>query len=373
MIAPATTKKNIRWILALSAVGILDSIWLLVLHLSTGSLSNACAVSSFINCDLLHFSAYSEVLSVPVPAFSIIFYSWMLTVVLAAWKRAEADATRPAAYLRLMSWGGLFVTVYFASLSAFVLKAICPFCTLLYAVNIALWIVTWRWMKGIGQPWGHLVRYDLRRAHKSPWLWIPGAAFLFVIIALPRLFPKPSLLSEEQHSIASEDRRSLGLKESPITVVEFADFQCPFCKVVGEFLRQLESEMRGRVRLVYKFFPLDKSCNPSGGMHLYACHAAFAAFCASLQDRFWEYSELLFSKQEDLPDRQLYAFAKELGLDLSKFDRCMNDDLSRKEIRKDIQEGHQLKIRGTPALFINGKLYSGPPTLDAIRQAISNP
>jgi protein-disulfide isomerase len=108
-------------------------------------------------------------------------------------------------------------------------------------------------------------------------------------------------------------------------------------------------------------------------MHQFSCRAAYAAFCASLQDKFWEYSHLLYTQQENLPDSQLYAFAKELHLDTGRFDACMNDELPKDEVRKDLAEGQKLKIRGTPTVFINGKQYTGPPTLEGFRQAIATP
>ncbi len=148
---------------------------------------------------------------------------------------------------------------------------------------------------------------------------------------------------------------TLGPNNAPVTVVEFGDFQCPFCKRSEDAVKAIRNKYGDRVRLVFMDFPLS--------FHAHAMQAASAARCAGGQGKFWEYHDALFADQPKLGPGDLKATAKKLGLDAAKFNACFDKGQYDEAIRKDLDEGHKLNVNGTPTFFIDGRELVGaqPP------------
>ncbi len=161
-----------------------------------------------------------------------------------------------------------------------------------------------------------------------------------------------------------------GAANAPVTLVEFSDFHCPFCKQVLPTLTQLLARYPGKVRLVFRDFPIDS-------LHPQARRAAEAARCALDQGKFWEYHDLLFANAPQASPEELGRFAQQVGLDLAKFEPCLSGGLHRAAVQRDIDEGTRLGVDGTPAFFINGRPLSGAQPLDAfvrvIEEELSHP
>ncbi|MFH1016767.1 MAG: thioredoxin domain-containing protein [Pseudomonadota bacterium] len=365
----AFLRKRMAWVCWIAAAGVADSVWLLLLHQSK-NLPSICAVSSRISCEIVRTPFYSRWFGVPVPVFSILFYVFVLLLAASARNKEEVEIDRPVIYLWLFSLLALASTVYMGWVSVFVLKALCPFCAVLYLVSFAYaWTAT-RALRKVSRPWLGVVFGDLATSYRSPWILgavIAGIAALFLG---PRLFKEQPYVEKERREIAPVANRSLGAPNAPITLACFSDFQCPYCRVAGEVLEQVEALERGRVKVIYKFFPLDESCNRAGGSHPLGCKAALAAYCASAENRFWPYHDLLFSVQDLLKEADFVPFARSLNLDLPAFERCLADPASLEAIRKDIEEGIRLGVNGTPTVFINGQRYTGPLTVAAIEEFI---
>lgn len=154
-----------------------------------------------------------------------------------------------------------------------------------------------------------------------------------------------------------------GAANAPVTLVEFSDFHCPFCKQVLPTLTQLLARYPGKVRLVFRDFPIDS-------LHPQARRAAEAARCAQDQGKFWEYHDLLFANAPQASPEELGRFAQQVGLDLAKFEPCLSGGLHRAAVQRDIDEGTRLGVDGTPAFFINGRPLSGAQPLEAFVQVI---
>ncbi|MCI0569407.1 MAG: DsbA family protein [Myxococcaceae bacterium] len=148
---------------------------------------------------------------------------------------------------------------------------------------------------------------------------------------------------------------SKGPENAPVTIVEFSDFQCPFCSRVIKTLDDVVKEYDGKVRLVFRHFPLD--------FHKQAPKAAEAAMCAADQNKFWEYHDALFANQQALEPEKLKEYAKQVGLDPAKFDACLDSGEKAAQVQKDMEAGKAAGVSGTPAFFINGRPLSGalPP------------
>lgn len=154
---------------------------------------------------------------------------------------------------------------------------------------------------------------------------------------------------------------TVGAQPATVTLVEFADYECPYCQKVALDVKRLATDFGDRVSFTYKDFPLP--------MHARAEKAAEAARCASKQNKFWEFHDQLFhSKQLDV--EELKAQARALKLDSDQFDKCLDSGETATDVDQDRKEGNRLGISGTPSFFINGHYLSGALDYAALRQVI---
>ena len=155
---------------------------------------------------------------------------------------------------------------------------------------------------------------------------------------------------------------SRGPENAKVTIVEFSDFQCPFCSRAHDTVEEVMSAYAGKVRLVFRHFPLE--------FHQQAGKAAEAAACANEQTKFWEYHSVLFKNQQKLQLEDLKAHAASLGLDGAKFAECLDSGRHAKLVEEDMAAGKKLGVSGTPAFFINGVMLSGAQPLEEFKKVI---
>jgi predicted DsbA family dithiol-disulfide isomerase len=161
-----------------------------------------------------------------------------------------------------------------------------------------------------------------------------------------------------------EGRTAYGPDNAPVTIVEYTDYQCTFCRRYNQLiLPQILDEYDGKIRYVIRHFPLAQ-------LHPAAPLAAQAAVCAEEQDRLWPYHELLFEQQEGLSQESLFTYADEAGLNRSEFEGCLGSRESAQVVANDIERGATYGVRGTPAFFINGRVVYGAQPMEAFRQTI---
>jgi len=157
------------------------------------------------------------------------------------------------------------------------------------------------------------------------------------------------------------DSPRLGSEKAPVQVIEFADYECPYCQKVNEDLARLREQFGNQVSVVYKDYPLP--------MHPLAARAAEAARCASLQGKFWEFHDSLFeSKRLQVSD--LKEQARTLKLDSARFDQCLDSSEQAAAVKKDVMEGQRLGLTGTPSFFINGHFMSGAIGYMKLRETV---
>jgi protein-disulfide isomerase len=150
-----------------------------------------------------------------------------------------------------------------------------------------------------------------------------------------------------------------GAPEAGLTVIEYADFECPFCAALEEKLRHAE------VRRIFRHFPVRSS-------HPRAWPAACAAEAASLQGRFWELHDLLFADQGRLEDPHLWAHAESLGLDVERFDADRHGEPVRTRVDRDFRDGVRGGVVSTPTVFVNGRRYSGREAISALQSLLGS-
>ena len=165
--------------------------------------------------------------------------------------------------------------------------------------------------------------------------------------------------------VSADDDPVKGDPDAPVTIIEFSDFECPFCgRWYSSTLPQIEEQYikTGKVKLVYRDFPLS--------FHAQAQIAAEAAECADDQDKFWEMHDKIFENQPLLSEASLKQWAIEIGLDTGEFESCLSSGKHKSEIQNDLNEGQQYGVTGTPGFFVNGKLLVGAQPFSVFQQAI---
>lgn len=152
-----------------------------------------------------------------------------------------------------------------------------------------------------------------------------------------------------------------GPANAPVSFVEFADYECPYCQQVAPALEKLQTVYKGKVSFAFKDMPLP--------MHAHAQKAAEAAHCAGAQGKYWEYhNELFASKQLEIAD--LKQDARKLNLDTATFDKCLDSGAQADAVKVQADEAQRLGLQGTPVFFINGRMMSGAVSYDELRKAV---
>jgi protein-disulfide isomerase len=165
--------------------------------------------------------------------------------------------------------------------------------------------------------------------------------------------PVRVMLDAPRHEVVVDaSDPALGSSSAAVTLVEFSDFQCPFCQRVAPTLKRVVDTYGDRVRVVWKDFPLTQ-------IHPQAFMAAEAAHCAGDGGRYWEYHDLLFANQQALQPDDLRRYARELGLDVAAFDACLSSSRHTERVRNGIAQGTRLGVNSTPTVYVNGRLLSG--------------
>lgn len=175
--------------------------------------------------------------------------------------------------------------------------------------------------------------------------------------------PLPSVAVDMKELL--DDDPVLGDNDAPVTIVEFSDYQCPFCgRFYSQTLGQIKSKYidTGKVRLVFRDFPLS--------FHPEAEPSALAANCAGEQGKYYEFHDKVFENQASLSSTSRKQWASEIGLDVAKWEKCQSDPDQLAEVRKDFQDGQAVGVQGTPAFFVNGKLISGAQPYSVFEQII---
>jgi protein-disulfide isomerase len=161
----------------------------------------------------------------------------------------------------------------------------------------------------------------------------------------------------------SEADHAQGPAGAPITLVEYGDYECPYCGKAYPIVKEIQKRMGDRLRFVFRNFPLNT-------IHEHAGVAAQAAEAAAAQGKFWEMHDILYENQEELADKDLREYALKAGLEIYRFDADLSGEKYAKRVRDDFRGGVRSGVNGTPTFFINGVRYNGDLTLDSLLLAL---
>ena len=162
----------------------------------------------------------------------------------------------------------------------------------------------------------------------------------------------------KRYEVSEDGNPSWGRDDAPITIIEFSDYECPYCrKWHDEVWPLIQKEYKNKVRLVYRDFPLES-------IHSNAIPAAAAANCANEQDAYWEFNEALFSMKYELNVSSYQQYAKDLKLDMDAFNGCLESKRYNAEVQADLEYAYSLGIQSTPTFFVNGLAVVGAQPYD---------
>ena len=377
--APSTLLSAV--VLVLSLGGVATSVYLTWLYMRvTEAMSGGAEVDSFcnisegMNCDAVAASKYADFLGVPISVWGLEYFVAIAALVVGCRLRWIPVRRWDAIVL----WFGLIgvpVTIVLAWIAAYLIKSMCIMCMLVYSINAALVLVVGvphiRSLKsflGTGiEELGALLKVSVFRVL---------AAFV-VVYAVSQVFWIPKVmgrsLPDDRGSLAvrhyepgrwlglEASGKTLGPKDAPIVIEEFTDFECPFCSRAHDIVLKVVEKYPGQIHLIHRDFPLDHKCNSlvSGPFHEQACAAARYGQCAAKQELFWPYEALLFHNQRNLELRSMMNFARQVGLDVARFEACLESEEIEAALKQDIAEGLKRQIPGTPATYINGEAVQG--------------
>ncbi len=375
----------------LALLGAFASIYLLVhhirLHLGWQDGPSFCSVNAQFDCDRVAMSSYSEFLGIPVAAFGLFYYLLWLLLLRANTSRIERPETW--ALLKVVALCGLIPVAILATVSYVEIQTICLVCAFTYFVTLGLGTVAFR-AQPTGEPASLLSGV---KELLSQFLPLRGARFNFgfvlsvALVAVASLF-LPSVIMGAyrpadpiEHTETAEAKAlrlwraerqapqamqivtggpdhdfELGDPNGPVLITTYSDFACPHCKVVDEYLEKLATEMK--VRLVFKNFPLDRSCNPliNRSFHDFSCRAAELARCAGAKDErlYWVAHDMLFAVAE-MNEAALKSIEESLRKDVPDISRCIESDEQMVAINRHVSEGVALQLPGTPGVYVEGK------------------
>jgi protein-disulfide isomerase len=163
----------------------------------------------------------------------------------------------------------------------------------------------------------------------------------------------------------SERDHIQGADDAPATLLEYGDYECPFCGAAYPIIKQVQAQMGDRLRFVFRNFPITTS-------HPHAEPAAEAAEAAAAQGQFWPMHDLLYENQKRLGDRDLVGYAEQLGIDVDCFERELTEHVHAARVHEDFMSGVRSGVNGTPGLYINGSRHDGSYDADRLLPALES-
>jgi protein-disulfide isomerase/uncharacterized membrane protein len=343
-----------------------------------------CALSEGVNCDTVALSPYSVFLNIPVAVWGILGYGLMALVL--AWGWVSRERRIKLVVLGALAAASVCVSAVLAVISVLHIRSLCILCLATYIINVLLLaIVVLLWRRecsglclhaaarlllqhrrvvarlgalaggAVAMLWVGYPRYWIQAADAS----VPAAA----ASALPSASSCPED-TEVATGVTADGHHWIGARDPQVTVIEFSDYQCPFCSRAHWEMRTLMRAHFTAIRLVHRHFPLDEACNPiiQRPFHPRACFYAALAICAAEQDKFWAANDYLYVHGRDQTPVQPELLAQELGLELQQLRECLQQRAWEK-LKGDLGEGIRLQLRGTPTFVIDGTPYMGkvPP------------
>ncbi len=400
MLRPMSSEREARrrgllllLVVFLGILGVADGFYLTLVHVDyelgkPTDLALVCSQLAPQGCAVTT-GRFGALFGIPVALLGLGGAAATAVVALVAWRRRREDHD---------AWRGTaFALAAFSVLASLVMATLsglegsyCPFCVAWYGINLGLGVAAWL---ALGYDQDASLGRILRDAFGPPGLAALAAFGLSLSVGYAYygerratthaelvMLTKRNIEAKLQEPAIAIDLQGLpsrGPQDATLTIVEVADFQCPFCRRVWQGIHDYTEHATPSVRVAFIHYPLDGKCNPGlDEIHPHACLAAQAAECANREGKFWEYGDLLFAHQSALAREDLVGYAERLGLDPAAFSRCLDDEQVTLEVRRSIARAILLGVDAAPTFFVNGRKFKGalpkaqlPIALDGLARA----
>lgn len=361
-----------------------------------------CEEAAGVNCDVVNTSEWSELLGVPLFTWAIPAY--LSIAILAA--QALRGRREALGWVFLGGVGASAFSAFLYYISVTEIGSVCLWCMRLYAINGAILALgalagghreLGRLAAGLPVAAGAFVVLAAlsiggQRAYRASLLGDSATTALATGegkaaalerdaagVSLDPKGPAPELAipvrtedDNDRTLRTTADDPWKGRSDAKVTLVEFADLECGYCKRTSAELRRVMEAYGDDIVVVFKHFPMDPACNVGvkNKKHRNACKAAVASVCAQKQGRFWAFHDLAFKNQHQLSPAHLRTYAEKVGLDLAAYDACFADPATEQIVRADTEMGAEVDIHGTPRIFLNGQLYRSGTSAEQMARAI---
>jgi protein-disulfide isomerase/uncharacterized membrane protein len=337
-----------------------------------------CAITRAINCDTVSQSPYSVLAGAPVSVWGLFGYSGFSVMALISTLHAE-PGRRMWTMCQATALAFCMVGLAFAAVSSFLVKSYCIVCIATYAVNFALVFVTWiiRRRFHAGSFLSALAE-DIRflwskRAVSAPLLGMLAMGLTATVIAFPAYWKiGPEDRGQGISGGLTEDGAPyIGAANPLIEIVEFTDYQCFQCRKMHYYLRTLVARYPEQIRLTHRNYPMDHEFNPivTEPFHIGSGRMALLAVHAAMTGRFLEMNDLLFRKTAEGNDIDLDAIRREIG-DEVDLGQALTHPPYLEHLLRDIRYGMKLRVMGTPAFLIDGKVFTGSIPAEVLKALV---
>ncbi len=342
---------------ALMALGAALSAYYLY-HLWIPAGDSLCTVSERINCTTSAMSPWAYVGGTPIALLGLGFYVGAFHLLRTP---ASGDVGHAKTLLVLLTGASVY-SVVLAAVSAFQLKTLCPVCAGMYLCNWGGLAVVWAWVRIPPHVALYRQLLELKETFLQGGLWflVFFAAIVGVGITAEdtvtgtnvEIEPvDPTMGPIAYAELTAPHVSARGPVDAPVVIVEWSDFQCPYCQRLAGSLERMHEVFGDRIRIEFRHLPLDA--------HEHARAAALAAICAGQVDRFWPMHDALFAQQDRLSADFILQIGESVGLDPQALATCMADPATLAVLNIDMEAGRAQGARGTPTFFVNGIRYAG--------------
>jgi uncharacterized membrane protein/glutaredoxin len=354
-----TKEKWLHLVLAVLGIGMAGISTYLTQHyyqvlfpedLNVGSF---CDISRFWNCDNATFSPLGSILNIPTSLFGVAFG---LIIVFGSLIRTS-NVIKTNFFLSIIN---LVACIFLFGYSLLFLHGLCPGCTVYYVLSLGT-VVVFIFLR----PPSFYPQLAVLLSYSAFIIFLMGGAYLYnferfnqqeeIYAGWAKEFRRSPVMDESQLNFDFPLVKSTNnFMEAPLRITIFSDFQCPFCKILGDELQKISNYYEGKINIRYLFYPLDASCNDQVKtfMHPLACKAARLSYCA--KDNFLSVHNQIYDNQERLSNDWLSQKAKAL-----KISECYESEKTIKAVKEIVNSSDAFNIEAAPTIFINGRKISG--------------
>ena len=358
-----------------------------------------CAISDKINCDAVSMSSYSEIFGIPISWLGFLFYLCVLGMCVFA-ITSKKDRRSSVAISWFIACASVAYSIFLGYVSYAILDVFCIECFGMYVANLLLFVFLYVALNlPIKEAPMLVISYLKALVGKKVNLGFSPAVFqhiaIMVLVFIVGLFAIASIEAGNKRSTGDVKINELvnyfneqslyqlevdpawpvwGNPDAKVTIIEFSEFQCPFCKLAAFNVKPYLQQYKDDVRYYFVNYPLDNACNAGldRPMHQMACAAAKAGYCANKKGDFWSYHDDVFRNQQKISNELLLSLAEKRGWNKDEFTACMNSDEADKRIKADIAIADSVYINSTPTIILNGrsmKYWKFPDFIHKVVQA----